>query len=308
MQDEDYMRMALNLAKKGLGKTSPNPMVGAVIVKNKKIAGKGFHKKYGRPHAEVDALGKAGRKAYGATLYVNLEPCCFYGKTPPCTEAIIKSGIKKVVCATYDPNPKVKGKGIKKLMEKKIEVKMGILEKEAKKLNEVYFKFIRYKLPFVILLQNLSLDGKMVSPICFSGSFEFQRFLKKLNTEVDGVLVDSNEAKNLIWFFKREKGKPRLFIVDKQKKDVINLLHNLAKDNILSLLVRGGKEILTPLLKNKLVDKIYFFFTFEIFGKGEQPFGELGVFQVSDSVYLEDVRVKKLSDGFLLSGYPVGRR
>ena len=308
MQDEDYMRMALNLAKKGLGKTSPNPMVGAVIVKNKKIAGKGFHKKYGRPHAEVDALGKAGRKAYGATLYVNLEPCCFYGKTPPCTEAIIKSGIKKVVCATYDPNPKVRGKGIKKLMEKKIEVKMGILEKEAKRLNEVYFKFIRHKLPFVILLLNLSLDGKMVSPICSSGSFEFQRFLKKLNTEVDGVLVDSNEAKSLIWFFKREKGKPRLFIVDKQKKDIINLLRNLAKDNILSLLVRGGKEILTPLLKNELVDKIYLFFTFEIFGKGEQPFGELGVFQVSDSVYLEDVRVKKLSDGFLLSGYPVGRR
>ncbi len=303
MQDENHMRMALNLAEKGLGKTSPNPMVGAVIVKNKEIVGKGFHKKYGEPHAEINALKKAGKKAYGATLYVNLEPCCFYGKTPPCTEAIIKSGIKKVVCAACDPNPKVKGRGIKKLKEKKIEVKMGVLEKEAKRLNEVYFKFKSKKLPFIILLLNLSLDGKIVSPRYSYGRFDFKRFLGKLLSEVDGLLVDSKEACSLIPFFKKEK--PRLIIADKQKKDLIGLLHNLAEDNILSLLVRGGKEIFTPLLKNKLVDRIYSFFSFEILGKGEQPFDELGVFKVADSFCFKDIKVKKSFGGFLLSGYPV---
>jgi len=306
MQDEDYMRMALNLARKGLGKTLPNPMVGAVVVKNKKIVGRGYHKRYGESHAEINALMKAGKNASGATLYVNLEPCCFYGNTPPCTEAIMKAGIKKVVCAAYDPNPKVKGRGIKKLMEGKIEVEVGVLEKEAKRLNEIYFKFRKKKLPFVILFLNLSLDGKMVPSEPFYDDSDFQKFLKRLYLEVNGILVNSMQSEYLFNLLRKEKY--RLFVFDKKRDNTINTLHNLIENNIFCLLVTGGKEVNTYFLKNKLVDKIYSFFSPDILGKGENPFGDLGIFEVSDCVCLEEVKLQEYNSGFLLSGYPLWRR
>ena len=146
MSDNIFMQKALDLAIKGKGRTSPNPMVGAVIVKGEKIIATDYHKKAGTPHAEVLALKKAGKGAKGATLYVNLEPCCHTDKkTPPCTKAIIQSGIKKVVVAMIDPNPKVSGMGLKELRNAGIETVSGVMEAEAKHLNEAFIKYITKK-------------------------------------------------------------------------------------------------------------------------------------------------------------------
>ncbi|MCR4442868.1 MAG: bifunctional diaminohydroxyphosphoribosylaminopyrimidine deaminase/5-amino-6-(5-phosphoribosylamino)uracil reductase RibD [Peptococcaceae bacterium] len=159
----DYMKMALELAKKACGRTSPNPLVGAVVVKGDAVVGKGYHQKAGTPHAEVHALNEAGAEAAGADLYVNLEPCNHYGRTPPCTEAIIRAGIKRVFVAMRDPNPLVGGKGIARLREHGIEVTEGLLEEEARKTNEVYLKYIQTGIPFVALKTAISLDGKIAT-------------------------------------------------------------------------------------------------------------------------------------------------
>jgi len=137
--DETFMKKTLKLALKGAGKVSPNPMVGALIVKDGKVISQGYHSFYGGPHAEVVALSNAGEEAKGATLYVNLEPCVHFGKTPPCVPRIIDAGIKRVVVATLDPNPLVSGRGIKTLKDAGLEVSVGVLESEAKRLNEVFF-------------------------------------------------------------------------------------------------------------------------------------------------------------------------
>lgn len=162
--DKIFLKQALNLAKKGLGSTLPNPMVGAVIVKDGKIISSGFHKKVGLPHAEIEALKNIkDRKVTGAKLYVNLEPCSHYGKTPPCTEAIIKSGISRVVCSTLDPNPKISGQGIQALKQAGIEVEVGLLNEEAEKLNEIFFGFHKNRRPFIALKFASSLDGKIAT-------------------------------------------------------------------------------------------------------------------------------------------------
>jgi diaminohydroxyphosphoribosylaminopyrimidine deaminase/5-amino-6-(5-phosphoribosylamino)uracil reductase len=194
-KDEYFMKLCLQLAEKGKGFVSPNPLVGAVIVKEGEIVGKGFHPRFGAPHAEVFALREAGEKARGATLYVNLEPCCHYGKTPPCTKAIIEAGIKRVVIGMIDPNPIVNGKGIEELREKGIEVEVGVLEEKARKLNEAYAKFIKERVPFVILKMAQSLDGKIATK---SGESKWitgekaRRFVHKLRSECDAVLVGAN--------------------------------------------------------------------------------------------------------------------
>ena len=157
------MDKALELAKKSLGRTSPNPLVGAVIVKNNQIVGQGYHQRVGTAHGERVALEEAGDLAKGADLYVTLEPCNHFGRTPPCTKAIIEAGIKKVYVASIDPNPLVSGKGIEALQRAGIEVEVGLREKEAQELNEVFFKYITTKLPFIALKAACSLDGKIAT-------------------------------------------------------------------------------------------------------------------------------------------------
>lgn len=161
--DRYFMQLALKLASKAIGKTSPNPLVGAVLVQNKKIVGKGFHARAGTSHAEIIALTEAGENARGATLYVTLEPCCHHGKTGPCTKAIIKAGVGRVVVAAKDPNPLVSGKGIKEMRDAGIEVETGIMEKESIKLNEVFNKYITSKIPFIVAKAAMSLDGKIAT-------------------------------------------------------------------------------------------------------------------------------------------------
>ncbi|WP_088102302.1 bifunctional diaminohydroxyphosphoribosylaminopyrimidine deaminase/5-amino-6-(5-phosphoribosylamino)uracil reductase RibD [Halalkalibacter urbisdiaboli] len=160
MKDEDYMRLALQLAEGTRGQTSPNPMVGSVVVKDGQIVGMGAHLKAGEGHAEVQALKMAGDKAYGATIYVTLEPCSHYGKTPPCADLIIERGLKRVVIAMVDPNPAVAGKGVEKLRKAGIKVKIGVCEQESRDLNQVFFHYIKTKKPFVTLKSATTLDGK----------------------------------------------------------------------------------------------------------------------------------------------------
>ena len=158
-----YLRQAFRLARKGWGRTSPNPLVGAVVVRGGRVVGAGYHQKAGGPHAERVALLRAGELARGATLYVTLEPCNHTGRTPPCTEAILDSGIKKVVFGMEDPNPRVAGGGGAYLRSRGIEVSGGLLERECRALNEVYLKWVTTGFPFVTLKAALSLDGKIAT-------------------------------------------------------------------------------------------------------------------------------------------------
>ena len=163
MNDEHYMKLALDLAAMGCGFVNPNPMVGAVIVKAGEIVGKGFHEKYGEAHAERNALAACASSPEGATLYVTLEPCCHYGRTPPCTDAIIESGISRVVIGSLDPNPAVSGKGAHILRQHGIEAAVGILENECRSLNEVFFHYITTKTPFVVMKYAMTMDGKIAA-------------------------------------------------------------------------------------------------------------------------------------------------
>jgi len=159
--DEEYMRLALELAELGRGFVSPNPLVGAVVVKDGRVVGVGYHRRYGEKHAEVRAIEDAGPSARGATLYVTLEPHNFHGKQPPCTEAIIDAGIKRVVIGALDPNPKVRGGGIRRLREAGVEVRVGVLEEEVRRQNEVFFTFHERGRPFVALKMAITLDGRI---------------------------------------------------------------------------------------------------------------------------------------------------
>ncbi len=163
-EDQFFMREVLNLARKGAGSVSPNPLVGCVVVKNGRIIGRGYHRYYGGPHAEIYAIRSAGKRIRGSTLYVNMEPCNHYGKTPPCTDLIIKKGIKHVIVGMRDPNPIVSGKGIAQLRKARIQVDVGILEHECEKLNEMFTTFVTQRRPFVTLKIAQTLDGKISIP------------------------------------------------------------------------------------------------------------------------------------------------
>lgn len=163
MTDQEYMLRAIQLAKKGEGWTNPNPMVGAVIVKDGRIIGEGYHKKCGELHAERNAIASLTESAEGATIYVTLEPCCHYGKTPPCTEAIIEQKIKKVVIGSRDPNPKVAGKGAQILRESGITVVQDFMREECDCLNPVFFHYITTKTPYVVMKYAMTLDGKIAT-------------------------------------------------------------------------------------------------------------------------------------------------
>lgn len=163
MTGQDYMKRALELAKKGAGHTSPNPMVGCVVVKDGRIVTEGYHERYGEFHAERNALTRCEEDLTGAEMYVTLEPCCHQGNTPPCTDIIIERGIGKVYVGSMDPNPKVAGKGVKILQEHGIEVETGVLEKECLALNEIFFYYITTGMPYVAMKYAMTLDGKIAS-------------------------------------------------------------------------------------------------------------------------------------------------
>lgn len=195
--DEQMMARAISLARNGLGRTSPNPLVGAVIVRDGRIVAEGWHRKAGTPHAEIHALNMAGELARGATVYVSLEPCAHYGRTGPCAKALVEAGVSRVVVAMTDPNPKVAGKGIAILQEAGIQVTTGVLEQEARQLNEVFLKWITTGLPFVALKTAMTLDGKIATAAGQSQwiTNEASRYeTHRLRDVYDGILVGINTA------------------------------------------------------------------------------------------------------------------
>ena len=222
--DEAYVKMAIQLARKAWGKTWPNPMVGAVIVKEGSVIATGFHRRFGGAHAEAEALEAAGPEAKGATLFVNLEPCSHWGKTSPCTHRILESGVKRVVVSMVDPNPLVSGKGIMELVRGGLEVKIGVLEKEAVYLNEVFVINQILKRPFVHVKIASTLDGKIATPSGHSKwitSLESRKKVHSLRALYDAILVGvgtvikDNPRLNV----RLVEGKdPRVFIIDPSLK------------------------------------------------------------------------------------------
>ncbi len=195
MSEEGYMSLALSLAKRRKGLTHPNPTVGCVVVKNGEIVGLGYHEGAGYPHAEVVALEQAGEKARNSTLYVTLEPCSHFGRTPPCTDAIIRAGVKRVVVATLDPNPLVAGRGVEKLRNSGIEVEVGLLEEEAKLINEDFFTYITGKRPYVTLKLAQTVDGRIAT---LTGESKWitskasRKYAHRLRAQATAVLVGIN--------------------------------------------------------------------------------------------------------------------
>jgi len=353
------MKRAFSLALKGKGLTSPNPLVGAVIVKGNKVAGSGYHKRAGSPHAEILALKSAGEKAKGATLYINLEPCVHYGRTPPCAPKIIKAGIKRVIIAMEDPNPKVKGKGVKLLEEAGLDVQVEVLQEEAYRINEVYRKYISKGLPFVTLKWAMSLDGKIAT---FKGDSRWishqpaRDLVHKLRGEHDAVMVGINtllKDDSLLTTHGKGKKEPKRIIVDSQGRtplqsrclkegegqvilattakigeekkehleeagveviivasknqrvDLRELLPELARREITSILVEGGGEIIASLLEERLADKIVCFLSPMIIGGKEAttPVEGKGAEKIAQAIDIRRVESKRIGEDLLLEGY-----
>jgi len=305
-----YMDIAIKLAENGRGYVSPNPLVGCIIVKRGKIVGRGYHKKYGEAHAEINALKAAGKKANNATMYVNVEPCSHWGKTSPCTEKIVEAGIREVVVGMEDPNPLVDG--YKELKFRGLKTRIGILRDKAKKLNEVYIKYMKTKKPFVILKLAMSLDGKIATSTGDSKyitSTAARKYVHQIRNDVDAVMVGINTVirDNPLLDSRLVKGKnPIKVIVDstlkipekakvlndpskviiattnKASKNKIDKLHQkgatililkpkkglvdlkelmkeLAKSDIASIMIEGGAELSGSAIKDGIVDKIMMF-------------------------------------------------
>ena len=191
----NYMEEAIKLAKKGVGYVSPNPMVGCVIVKNNRIIGKGWHKKYGDAHSEVNAINSATESIEGSEVYVTLEPCSHYGKTPPCAKALIEHNVKKVYVGCLDPNPLVSGNGVKMLRDAGIEVEVGVMEEECKNINPIFFKYITNNTPFVVMKSAITLDGKIAS---YTGDAQWvsneksRLFCQELRHNLKAIMVGIN--------------------------------------------------------------------------------------------------------------------
>lgn len=246
---EKYIKLALKLALKAKGNTSPNPVVGALVVKNNKIVGRGYHQKCGLAHAEVNALHQAGEKARRATLYVTLEPCTHFGKTPPCVNRIVKSGIKEVVIGMVDPNPLNNGRGIKILKENKIKVQVGILEKELRQANEEFIKYITKKIPFITIKAGQSLDGRIAAKTGDSKwitSDKSRGYAHRIRKNYDAIMVGVNtvirDNPTLDPWFSRKK--LTKIIVDSQLSTPVNA--NIFSGNsrviIVTLPTRLGQE------------------------------------------------------------------
>lgn len=272
--DEKYMRFAMQLAGNAIGRTSPNPLVGAVIVKDNRVVGCGWHRKAGTPHAEVHALNQAGELAQGADVYVTLEPCAHYGKTPPCAKALVEAKVKNVYGGLLDVNPKVAGKGFKILEDAGIHVEYGFLQDELRKQNEVFFKWIEHKKPFVVLKAAMTLDGKIATATGQSKwiTNETSRaYGYKLRDIYDGIMVGINTVieDNPMLTARVDGGKNPIRIVvdsslkidinanvvqDKSAKTIIATTDKADKDKILKLQAQDVDVIVVDKDKNDKVD------------------------------------------------------
>ena len=356
MNDEYYMRLALGLARKGRGFVSPNPMVGAVIVKKGVIIGKGYHKYFGGDHAEINAIKNAGRSVAGANLYVTLEPCCHEGKTPPCVNRIIENKIARVVIGTMDSNPLVCREGVHCLQAGGVDVRTGILEDECRRLNEKFFHFMEKGMPFVTIKYAQTLDGRIATVTGNSqwiSSPASLKFAHQLRAEHDAILVGrgtvqkddpeltvrlvrgrnplriivdshlhispnakvlrkTSSTPTLIATVKKA-GDPRfkkftangaeVLTVKADKNghvDLKKLFGILAQKKISSVLVEGGSQIITSLLKHNLADRLVTVIAPKIMGKGIEAVGDLHIKNLTSVKILSIRKISKSGDDIIV--------
>ncbi len=358
-QDKKYLRMACRLARKAAGRTSPNPQVGAVIVRRGKIVGTGYHRFAGGDHAEVAALKGAGARARGATLYITLEPCSHQGRTPPCTGALIRAGIKDVVCGAKDPNPLVAGRGFRQLRRAGIEVRVGVLEEECRALIESFARYITRRVPFVILKLAVTLDGRIAAASgdarWISGD-QSRNTVHRLRNQVDAVIVGLGTVKadDPLLTCRIDGGRnPSRVVLDSRLRVPLSakvfhladagktivatgknaspvkirslealgvqvlrlplkgkrvswgaLLKALARQGIVSAMIEGGGAVAASALKEKVVDKILFFYAPKILGGDGRPMIEaLGFHRVKQAIAVKDLGFTRSGKDLVVSGY-----
>ncbi|PIE60402.1 MAG: riboflavin biosynthesis protein RibD [Desulfobulbus propionicus] len=294
-KDEQYMQLAIEQAKKGRGRTSPNPAVGAVIVKDGVVIGKGYHKKAGTPHAEIHAIADAKESVEGATIYVTLEPCSHTGRTPPCTEAIIRNAFGRVVVGMEDPNPLVSGRGLEQLRAQGIHVRSRVLEHECRALNFPFLKHITTGLPWVIMKAGVSLDGRLAYERGKGGKVtgrEVQQVVHGLRDQVDAILIGVETAliddPSLTTRLENDDGQDPLRIVLDSHE--------------------GGARIHGAFLQADLVDQVYLFYAPFFIGDGGVPLvSGQGSRQRTETFFVEQA-IQQVGNDFLFTGvrrYPI---
>jgi diaminohydroxyphosphoribosylaminopyrimidine deaminase/5-amino-6-(5-phosphoribosylamino)uracil reductase len=334
LEDEIFMRAALSEARKAVGKTSPNPAVGAVLVVKNRVIAKGFHRARGSPHAEIECLANVPKDLVRrATLYVTLEPCSTMGRTPPCTKAIVRAGLKKVVIGTTDPNPQHRGRGIEELRAAGIDVNSGVLQAECSRLNEAFNKWIVSRQPFVIAKCGMSLDGRLTRPAGearWLTSSAARRDAMHLRCEADAILIGAETLRQdnprlttrgvggalQPWrVVLTRSGKlpvdSRLFsdrwsdrTLVYRKKSLARVLAELGNREITSVLIEGGGEILGQAFDKRLVDKVHFYLAPLLTAGPVFAVGGKGVPSTASAARLVDVQYERIGGDLKVTGYP----
>jgi len=324
------MRLALAQARKGLGATSPNPAVGAVLVKRGQILSRGYHHRAGLPHAEIEALKKT-TKARGATLYVTLEPCSTHGRTGPCTEAVIAAGVKRVVIGAIDPNPAHAGRGVEILRKAGIEVTTGVLDKECTELNKAFNKWVVTQMPYVIAKAGMTLDGRISLP---PGEGQWitnpdsRADAQKLRAIVDAILVGAETVRvdnpkltvrglrafRQPWriVLTRTGNLPadaHLFTDEHKERTLVfkgkplrGVLKELGKRGVTSALIEGGGEVLGQAFDKRLVDEVVFYIAPILAGGPKLAVGGQGAGATVDSIRLEQIAYRRIGSDIRVSG------
>jgi diaminohydroxyphosphoribosylaminopyrimidine deaminase/5-amino-6-(5-phosphoribosylamino)uracil reductase len=329
-----FMQAALGEARRGLGLTSPNPAVGAVLVIGNRIVARGHHRRAGGPHAEVECLARFGRALpKTATMYVTLEPCSTTGRTGPCTTALIDAGLKKLVVGANDPNPNHAGRGIEVLRRAEIDVHAGVLAGECAKLNENYNKWITTGLPFVIAKCGMSLDGRLTAPPHESQwltSAASRRNAQRLRAQVDAILVGAEtiRADNPRLTVRGQAGakQPWRIVLSRSGKlprqakifgdqfrertlvyrqsSMANLLRDLGSREITGVLIEGGGEVLGQALDERVIDRVQIYLAPRFTGGATLAFAASGAAATAEALRLRDVRYEIIGPDICITGYP----
>lgn len=332
---ESFMHLALAEARKGLGLTSPNPAVGAILVADGKVIARGHHQAAGSDHAEIRCLKQAsGAMPRNATLYVTLEPCSTTGRTPPCTNAIVAAKIKKVVVGAVDPNPQHAGRGIEQLRRAGVEVRAGVLGDECSRLNEAFNKWIQTHCPFVIAKCGMSLDGRLTRPPNESQwltSAEARQHAQQLRAQVDAILIGAETLRTddprLTVRTGRKRKQPWRVVVSRSgklprtaklftdrhatrtliysRKSLRDVLEDLGEKEITSVLIEGGGEVLGRALDERLIDKVQIYLAPLFTGGPVLAFAGDGAATTAEALRFEDMLFERINGDICVSGYPI---
>lgn len=358
MTKQEYMKLALELAKKGRGHTSPNPLVGCVVVKEDTIITQGYHERYGEFHAERNALTKCTQDLTGAEMYVTLEPCCHHGNTPPCTDIIIERGIRKVYVGSLDPNPRVAGKGIRILQEHGIEVETGVLEPECLALNEIFFHYITTGMPYVAMKYAMTMDGKIAA---YTGDsrwvtgekarrhgHELRKRYSAIMVGIGTVLADdpmlncriekgvdpvrvvcdsrlripldsqlvrtAKEIPTIVAYSTGEEDKIAALLQagvelirssSQERVDFVELMAELGRRKIDSVILEGGSTLHGTALMSGLVKKLYCYMAPKLIGghKARSPVEGEGFPLMKQALAVSDIEILPLGEDICISGY-----